>query len=120
MIGGIDDGAFFHLRYFAGNTDDDARVHQHLAAVRLLNEVIQHALGDLEIGNDAVLHGLDGDDVAGCAPEHFLRLFANGLHLTVVLVNGDDRGLVDDDALAPGVDAGVGRAQIDREIAREQ
>ena len=97
-IGGIDDGALFHLRDFAGNADDDARMHQHLAAVRLLNEVVQHALGDFEVGDDAVLHGPDGDDVAGRAAQHFLGFLADGLHFAVVLVDGDDGGLVDDDA----------------------
>ena len=55
-ICGVDHGALFHLRDLAGHADDDSRVHQHLAPVRLLNEVVQHALGDFEVGDDAVFH----------------------------------------------------------------
>jgi hypothetical protein len=53
-----------------------------------------------EVGDDAVLHGLDGDDVAGGAAEHLLGLLADGLDLIGLGVDGDDGGLVDDDALA--------------------
>ena len=34
-----------------------------------------------------------------------------------VLAHGDDRGLVEDDALAADVDEGVGRAQVDGQVA---
>ena len=83
---------------------------QHLAVVRLLNEVVQHFLGDLEVGDDAVLHRLDGDDIAGSAAKHLLGLFANRLHFAGIFVDGDDGGLVDDDAFAARVDQGVRRA----------
>ena len=95
-------------------------MHQHLAAVRLLNEVIQHALSDLEIGDHAVLHGPDGDDVARRAAHHLLRFFADGFHLAVVLIDGDNGWLVDDDAFTLGVDQRVRRAQIDGKIGRDQ
>ena len=116
----IDDGALFHLRDFAGHADHDARMHQHLAAVRLLNEVIQHALGDFEVGDDAVFHGPDGDDVAGRAAQHFLGFLADRFHFAIVLVDGDDGWLVHDDAFALGKDQRIGRAEIDGEIGREQ
>ena len=119
-IGRIDDGALFHLRDFAGDADHDARMDQHLAAMRLLNEVIQHALGDFEIGDDAVFHGPDGDDVARRAAEHFLGFLADGFDFAVVLVDGDDGRLVDDDAFAPGEDQRVGGAKVDREVRGEQ
>src|ERR1019366_4419609 len=95
----VHDGALFHLRDFAGHADDDARMHQHFPAVRLLNKVVQHALGDFEVGDHTVLHGFDGDDVAGRAAQHLFRLLANRLHLAIVLVDGDDGRLVDDDSL---------------------
>jgi hypothetical protein len=62
-IGGIDDRALLYLRDFAGHADDDARMDHHLAAMRFQNEVVEHALSDLEVGDDTVLHGPDGDDV---------------------------------------------------------
>ncbi len=56
-------------------------MHHHLAVVRLLDEVVQHLFGVAEVGDHAVLHRLDGDDVAGRAAEHLLGLFADGLDL---------------------------------------
>jgi len=85
-------------------------MHEHLAVVRLLDEVIQHLLGDFKVRNDAVLHRLDGDDVARSAAQHLLGLFAHGLHFAGVLVDGDNGRLIDDDAFAGSEDEGVGRA----------
>ena len=119
-VGGIHDGALFHLGDFAGHADDDSRMHQHFSAVRFLNEVIQHALGDLEVGDHTVLHGLDGDDVAGRAPQHLFRLLANRLYLAIVLVDGDDGWFVDNDALSFGKDQRVGRSEVNRKVRRKQ
>ncbi len=119
-IGRIDDGALFHLRDLARNADDDARMHQHLAAVRLLNEVIQHALGDFEVGDHAVLHRPDRDDVARRAAQHLLGFLAHRFDFAGVLIDRDDGWLVDDDPFALGEHEGVGRAQIDGEIGREE
>lgn len=41
----------------------------------------------------------------------------HGQHFGGVLVERDDRRLVQNDALALGVDQRVGRTQIDREVA---
>jgi hypothetical protein len=72
--------------------------------VRLLDEVAEHRLGDLEVGDDAVLHRADGlDDAARRAAEHLLGLAPDGEHLldaAGVLLHGDDRRLARDDALA--------------------
>ncbi len=112
----IHNGALFHLRDFARDADHDARMDQHLAAVRLLNEVIQHLLGDFEIGDHAVFHGLDGDDIAGRAAQHFLGLFADSLHFSGVLVDGDDGWLVNDNPFAFGENESVGGSEIDGKI----
>ncbi len=95
-------------------------MHQHLAVVRLLDEVVQHPLGDFEVGDHAVLHRLDGDDVARRAAQHLFGFFADRFHFAGVLVDGDDGRLVDHDAFALGVDQRVRRPQIDRQIAGKQ
>ena len=77
------------------------------------------AIIEVEVGDDAVLHGLDGHDVAWCAPQHFFGFFADRFHLVGVLVQRDDGRFVDHDALAARVHQCVGRPQIDRQIARE-
>ena len=92
----------------------------HLAVVGLLDEVVQHLLGVAEVGDDAVLHRLDGDDVARGAAEHLLGFLADGLDLVGRLVDGDDGGLVDDDALAVREDEGIGRAQVDGQVTGEE
>ena len=95
-------------------------MHQHLAAVRLLNEVVQHALGHFEIGDDAVFHGPDRDDIARRAADHFLRFLADGFNLAVVLVDGDNRRLVNDNAFAFRVNKRVRGSEIDGEIGRDE
>ena len=118
-IGGVLDRALFNLRDFRGHADHDPRMHQHLAVVRLLDEVVQHFFRDFEVGDHAVLHRLDGHDVAGRAPQHILGLFAYGLHFASIFVDGYNGWLIHDDALACRVNQSVGGAQIDGEIAGE-
>ena len=116
----IHDRAFFHLRDLARDADYDPRVHEHLAIVRLVDEVIQHLLGDFEIGDDAVFHRLDGDDVAGSAAEHLLRFFADGFHFTGGFIEGYDGGLVDNNAFPFGVNESICGAEVDGEVRRKQ
>src|SRR6185295_6164432 len=103
-----------------GNADHDPRMHQHLTAMRLVNEVVQHALGDLEVGDHAVLHGPDGDDVARCTTQHILRFLTNRFDFAVCFVNGDDGWLVHYDAFAFGKDQSICGAEVDGEIGRKQ
>ena len=80
----------------------------------------EHLLGDLEVGDDAVLHGTDGHDVAGGAAQHLLGVLAHRLDLSRDLVDGHDGRLGDDDALALRVDEGVGGTEVDGEVVREK
>src|SRR5260370_913842 len=118
-IGGIHDSALFHLGNFRGDANHDARMYQPLPVMGLLDEVVQHLLGDFEVSDDAVFHGLNGDDVAGRAAEHLLGFFAHGLNLTGQFIDGYDGRFVDDDALALGIDQCVGRSQIDGQVTGE-
>jgi hypothetical protein len=43
------------------------------------SDVVKHFLSHFEVGNHAVLQGLDNDDIAGSAAQHFLGLLADGL-----------------------------------------
>src|SRR5208282_2316300 len=104
---------------FAGHSDDDARMHQHLAAVRFLDEIVEHALGDLEVGDDAVLHGPDRDYISGSPPEHLFSFFADGFHFAGGLTDGDYGRLVYDNSLTLGVYQGVGGTKINGEIGRK-
>src|SRR5690606_26799127 len=47
-------GPLLHLRDPEGHTDDDARLHPAPPIVGAGDEVTEHRLGDLEVGDDAV------------------------------------------------------------------
>jgi hypothetical protein len=61
--------------------------------VHLLDEVAEHLLRDVEVGDDAVLQRTDGGDRAGCSAEHALRFDPDGVHLARALVDRDHGGL---------------------------
>ncbi len=95
-----------------------------LRLVHLVDEVLQHLLGDREVGDDAFLQRADGGDVVRRAAEHLLGFFADRGHRfcaagTAVLANGDHGWFVQHDALAAGIDQGVGGAQVDGQVVRE-
>jgi hypothetical protein len=85
--------------------------------VHLLDEVAEHLLGDVEVGDDAVLQRPDCRDRARGAAQHPLRLDPDGMHLPGPLVDRDHRGLGEDDAPAPDVDERVRRAEVDGDLA---
>ena len=64
------------------DADDHARLRP-LALVHPLDEVAEHLLADVEVGDHAVLQRADGLDVAGRAAEHALRLGADREQATV-------------------------------------
>ena len=109
-------GALFHRRDFAGHADHDARMHQHAPVVRLLDEIGEHLFGDLEIGDHAVLHRLDGHHVARRAAQHVLGFAAHRHHFAAVLVDGHDGRLVHHDALSLCENTSV--LAVPRSIAR--
>src|SRR5215212_2468023 len=87
----------------------------HPAAHGLVDEEPEHRLGDDVVGDDPVLHRADRVDVPRGAPDHLAGILADGADPAVV-IDGDHRGLLDDDALALDVDEDVGRAEIDADI----
>ena len=86
--------------------------------MHLADEVLDHLLGDFEVGDDAVAQRPDGGDVAGRAAEHQLGFLADreDLLLAAHVGDGDHRGLVQHDAAALDVDQRVGGAEIDGHV----
>src|SRR4030095_2895623 len=82
-IRGILHGPLLDLRDSGRNTDHDARVSEHLPAVRLLNEVRQHLLRDCKVGDNAIFHRPDSHDIAGRPAKHVLRLLTYRFRLVV-------------------------------------
>ena len=95
-----------------------------LRRMHRLDEVLQHLLGDGEIGDHAVLHRADGLDVARHPAEHLLGLQRPRPHHllaagTTFLADRDDGRFIQHDAFAAHVDERVGSAQVDGQIAGE-
>jgi hypothetical protein len=82
-----------------------------------LQQQADHALGDLEVGDGTLAQRSDCHDVARRSADHLPRLVAHGEDVLRAAVEGDDRRLVENDALPPRVHEGVGGTQIDGEVA---
>jgi hypothetical protein len=105
------------------HADQHAGVEGPAVAPHLLDEVLEHVLGDAEVGDHAVLERTDGGDVAGRAAEHALGVVADRLdHLVAarLLADRDDRRLVEHDAATADVDQRVGGPEVDRDVVGEE
>ena len=105
------DRALLHSGDARRYAHDDARVREAVL-VHLLNEVAEHLLRDVEVGDHAVLQRADRLDRAGRSSEHALRLDADGVHFAGALVDRDDGRFGEDDAAAAHVDERVRRAEV--------
>jgi hypothetical protein len=112
----------FHLGGAAGHADDDAGAGlQDGPGMDHLDELLEHLLGDGEVGDHAVLHRADRLDVAGHLAQHGLGLVADGLDRLLALraafvADRNDRRLIQDNALVAYEDQGVGGAQVDGQV----
>ena len=88
------------------------------AVVDLADEMLDHFLGDFEVGDDSVAQRAAGGNVTGGAAEHHLGLLADGYHLFLAsdIGDGDDAWFGQDDAAALDVDERVGGAEIDGHV----
>ena len=99
-----------------GHADHDARVRPAVL-VHLLDEVAQHLLGHVEVGDHAVLQRADRGDGPRRAAEHALGLDPDRVHLAGLRVDRDHGRLPEHDAAAADVDQGVGGAEVDGHVA---
>ena len=79
---GLLHGPLLDLGDARGSADDQARMG-HAPVEHLADEVAQHLLGDLEIGDHAVAQRARGRDRGRGAPDHPLGLGADGVHLAL-------------------------------------
>jgi len=120
LVAALLDRALLDRRDAAGHADHHARLGEVAAAVHLLDEVAQHLLGRLEVGDHPAQERPDGGDVVGGAPDHPLRLETHGEDLAGGLLQRDDAGLVEQDALAAHVDERVGGAEVHGHVAADE
>src|SRR6185437_12697032 len=94
-------GAPFHFGDPRGNAHDHFGLYaKNVLVDDGLEEVPQHLLGDVEVGDDAVLERPHGEDAVGGAAEHPFGLETDAFDLAGRALDRDHRGLVEDDALA--------------------
>ena len=110
------DRALLDAGHAGRDADDDARMREAVL-VHLLDEVAEHLLGHVEVGDHAVLQRTDRLDRPRRAAEHPLRLDADGVHLARALVDRDDRRLRQDDAAPAHVDERVRGAEVHGHVA---
>ncbi len=84
--------------------------------MHLLDEVAEHLLRHVEVGDHTVAEGADGGDVGRGASDHPLRLHPDGEGSPVLGVDRDHGRLVEDDAATAHVYEGVGGAEIDSHV----
>ncbi len=85
-----------------------------------LDEVPQHLLGHVEIGDHAVLQGPNGLDVRGRAADHPLGLGSHGKDGSGKGVDRNDGRLVQDDSASTHVDERVRRPEVDGHVATKE
>src|ERR1700733_1333605 len=113
---GLLDRAFLDPGNPGGDTDDDARTGEAVGAGRL-DEVAQHLLGNLEVGDDTVLERPDRGYRARRASQHPLRLAPDRGDVAGARVDRHHRRLREHNSPAADVDKGVSRAQVDSHVA---
>ena len=114
---GVDDGALLHLGDAGGHADQHPGLEE-LEARHLADELPQHLLRHVIVGDDALPQGADGHDVAGGPAQHGLGLGAHFQELAGVLIHGNDGGFVEDHALALHIDQDGCRPQVDADVFR--
>jgi hypothetical protein len=82
------------------------------------DKVLDHLLGDLEIGDHAITKRPARGDVAGGAAEHLLGFLADRDHLLLATHIGDrdHRGFGQHDATTLDIDQGIGSSQVDGHV----
>ena len=115
----VGDRALLDLRHARRNADHDARVADMPRTVVCLgDEVLDHLLGVIEVGDHAVAQRPQGDDVGRRAAQHSPGFGADAQHLARALAHGHDRRLVENDAAPTHVHERVGRAEVDADVGR--
>jgi hypothetical protein len=115
---GVANRALLQSRRRAGHADDDVAAAVR-AAVHARDECLEHLLDRVEVLDGAAADGAEDLHVLRLAPEHLVSLAADLQNLARVLVDGDRRRLVEDDAAAGRVDERVDGAEVYRQIVRK-
>ena len=119
-MAGFLDGALLDSGDSARHRDDYARLGQAAASVHFLDEIAQHALGDVEVGDYPVFQRPDRDDIAGRTAYHALGLQADRDYLPGIGIKRDYRWFVQNNPAPPDIHQGVGGTQVDCHVTAEK
>ncbi len=113
------DRPLLDLRDARRDSHDHPRRNQ-LPVMHPLDEMPQHRSRHVEVGNHAVLHRPDGDDVARGPAQHALGLFAHRQHVVGAGLDRNHRWLPKHDPPISDVHERVRCPKIDANIVGEQ
>ena len=117
---GVADGALLHLGHAGRDAEQHPRPRDEPDPVMdPVHEVLDHLLGDVEVADDAVAQGPDGDDVGRRPADHPLGLRADGQDAPGLGVDRDDGRFAHHDPAVADVDQGVGGPEVDPDVAGE-
>jgi len=105
------------------HADDDLRLlTEGGTLVDLADEMLDHLLRGLEVGDDAFAHRADRLDRTGSPAQHQLGILAHcqNLFLAVLDVIGHDRRFVEDYPLALHIDERVRRPKVNCHVRRKK
>lgn len=108
----LDNRAFFHFGNPGRNADDHARLKEQPLADNLAQEIAQHSLRVVEIGDNALTQRTYGDDIARRSSQHDARFFTDREHTARLAIHRHYRGLAKHNAFAANVHEHGGRAEI--------
>ncbi len=120
LVAGLLDRTLLDRGDAARHADDHARLGEVATPVHELDEVAQHLLGRVEVGDDAVLERPDRGDAVRRTTDHPLGLVADSEQLVRLLVHRDDRRLVHEDAPSAHVDQRVGGTEVDGHVTADE
>ena len=86
--------------------------------MHLLDELLEHLLGDGKVGDDAVLHRANNGNGARCLAKHVLGFPADGLDGFFGIgaafeANGNDRGFIENNGTSANVNQRIRCAKVD-------
>ena len=118
---GVADGALLHLGDARRDAEQHPRPGDHAdPVVDLVDEVLDHLLGHVEVADDAVAQRADRDDVGRRPADHPLGLRADRQDALGLGVDGHDGRLAHDDPAVAHVDQRVGGPEVDPDVAGEE
>ncbi len=90
-----------------------------MAIVHLADEMTNHRLSHVKVGNDPVAQGANRGDARRRAADHSLGIVAHSQHLAGLVIDSHYRGLIQDNAASIDTHQSVGSAQVYTNIIRK-